>query len=160
VEYKWRKPQASKERVLVAGTFDLLHPGHIYILRKAWELGDVYVVVARDKNVTRFKGRPPIIPEAQRLEMVRNIKWVHDAILGDEEDIIKSVERIRPTVILLGPDQPIRKEELKRELKKRGLNPKIIKLKRRNETFPLSSTSAIIRRIFQIHRKHPLLHSK
>jgi len=154
VSYEWPKYRLKRPKVLVAGTFDILHPGHIYILRKAWELGRVYVVIARDVNVERFKGRKPIIPERQRLELIRNIKWVHEAVLGDKSDIIRSVELLQPDIILLGPDQPIKEEELHRELVKRGLNPKIIKLEERSQEYPLSSTQKIINRIIHEYKEH------
>jgi len=38
------------KKVLIAGTFDLIHPGHIYLINEAAKLGDVYVIVATDKN--------------------------------------------------------------------------------------------------------------
>ena len=43
--------------VMVAGTFDLIHPGHLYLIQEARKLGKVVVVVGRDKNVERVKGR-------------------------------------------------------------------------------------------------------
>jgi FAD synthetase len=60
-------------RVLATGTFDLLHPGHVYFLTQARALGDeLFVIVARDSNVTHKPK--PIIPEEQRLEMVNALK--------------------------------------------------------------------------------------
>ncbi len=38
------------KKVLIAGTFDLIHPGHIFLINEAAKLGDVYVIVATDKN--------------------------------------------------------------------------------------------------------------
>ncbi|RLF13769.1 MAG: DUF357 domain-containing protein, partial [Thermoprotei archaeon] len=60
-------------KVLVAGVFDLIHPGHLFFLQCAKELGEVYVVVARDSTVERIKGRRPVVPEDQRLEVVRQL---------------------------------------------------------------------------------------
>ena len=63
-----------KKRILVAGTFDLVHAGHIYLINEAAKLGDVYVIVATDRNRELFSGERPIIPQEQRLEIIKNIK--------------------------------------------------------------------------------------
>lgn len=157
IKYEWKMKEAIKlPKVLVAGTFDLLHPGHLFILKEAWKLGKVIVVVARDSNVPKFKGRPPIIPERQRVEVLKNIKWVDKVILGDEKDIFKSIERIKPDIILLGPDQPIDEGKLKHELKLRNLKARIIRIRKRSSKYPLSSTSAIVKKILEIfNAAHP-----
>ncbi|RLF23931.1 MAG: DUF357 domain-containing protein [Thermoprotei archaeon] len=149
VSYEWSRAENPRRvRVLVAGTFDIIHPGHIFLFKKAWSLGKVCVVVARDVNVKRFKGRRPIVPEKQRLEVVKAIRWVDEAILGDEKDIIKSVERLRPDIILLGPDQPLDEEKLYAELKKRGLDYiKVIRLKEKYKGCTYPSTSSIVEAI-------------
>lgn len=122
-EFEWQPLSKLLERpkVLVAGSFEILHPGHLHLLRKAWEMGRVYVVVARDSNVERFKGRRPVVPEEHRRRVVESVKYVHAAVLGDERDVMKPVEDIKPDVILLGPDQWASEEWLRRELEKRGM---------------------------------------
>ena len=56
-------------RIVATGTFDILHPGHLFYLEESKKLGDeLFVIVARDANV-KHKPRP-IIPEDQRLAMV------------------------------------------------------------------------------------------
>jgi len=137
-----------KKRVMVAGVFDIIHPGHIFLISKAAELGDVIVVVARDSTVQRLKGRRPVIPEEQRLEVVKSIKGVKEAVLGNEgEDMLKVVEELRPDVIMLGPNQNFDEEELKNELEKRGLKVEVVRLKELYETHRLCSTTRIIREI-------------
>lgn len=56
-------------RVVATGTFDILHPGHLWYLEQSAALGDeLYVIVARDVNI---KHKPkPVIPEQQRCAMV------------------------------------------------------------------------------------------
>ncbi|MEM0174412.1 MAG: DUF357 domain-containing protein, partial [Sulfolobaceae archaeon] len=103
-------------KVFVAGTFDILHPGHIEFLKEASKLGRVYAVVARDINVKKMKGREPINNEEQRLEIVKSIRYVYQAILGDPNDILKSVERVKPDIIFLGPDQQVDEKKLAEEL--------------------------------------------
>ena len=50
-----------KKKVLIAGTFDILHPGHIYLIQEAAKLGDVYVVVATDMNRESYSVEAPIV---------------------------------------------------------------------------------------------------
>ena len=140
--------EVPRKRVMVAGVFDIIHPGHIFLISKAAELGDVVVVVARDSTVERLKGRKPVIPEEQRLEVVKSLKGVKEAILGNEgEDMLKIVEELKPDIILLGPNQNFDEERLKRDLENRGLKVEVVRLKELYEAHKLCSTSKIIREI-------------
>ena len=141
VNISWTRKKPKK--VLVAGTFDIIHAGHIRFLREAWKLGLVYAVVARDRNVQKFKGRLPIMPEDMRLEVVSSIKYVYKALLGDNADLLKPVERVRPDIIFLGPDQPMDEEFLKRELERRGIKAEVVRMSRREGPEIASSTSII-----------------
>jgi FAD synthetase len=122
---------ANKKIVLTAGTFDLLHPGHCNTLKYAKSLGDeLIVVIARDETVKKIKGRKPVIPENQRRDMVESIKPVDKAILGSLTDKLEPIIKIKPDVIVLGPDQiTYNVENLKNQLKKLGLNVEIVKTK-------------------------------
>ena len=67
-------------------------------------LGDeLIVIVARDVNV-RHKPKP-ILPEAQRQRMVQSLKAVDKAVLGEELDIFRTIEQLKPDIITLGYDQ-------------------------------------------------------
>ncbi|WP_017981043.1 adenylyltransferase/cytidyltransferase family protein [Methanocaldococcus villosus] len=118
-----------KKVVVAAGTFDLLHPGHYEFLKFAKSLGDeLIVIVARDKTVEKIKGRKPIIPEEQRREMVEALKPVDRAILGSLDNKLEPILKIKPNIIVLGPDQKtFDEEELKEELKKYGLDVKVVR---------------------------------
>ncbi|MCI9871128.1 adenylyltransferase/cytidyltransferase family protein [Arthrobacter humicola] len=64
-----------------AGAFDLFHVGHLNLLRQAKAECDFLVAgVVTDELLVKTKGQPPIIPLAERLEIVRNIRFVDDAI--------------------------------------------------------------------------------
>ncbi|AFK51271.1 glycerol-3-phosphate cytidylyltransferase [Thermogladius calderae 1633] len=137
----------ARPKVLVAGAFEILHPGHLHLLKKAWELGRVHVIVARDSSIRRIKGREPVVPEQQRLEVVSAVKYVDTAVLGDEEDFLKPVEHIKPDIILLGPDQWITPEGLSDKLEGRGIRGvRVMRLPERIGD-DLYSTSGIIRRV-------------
>ncbi|MEM4868789.1 MAG: DUF357 domain-containing protein [Desulfurococcaceae archaeon] len=129
-----------RPRVLVAGSFEFLHPGHIALLEYAWSLGEVHVVVSRDVNFEKFKGRKPALGEQERLRVVSSLKYVASARLGDKEDFLKPIEETKPDIILLGPDQWITPEELRRKLEERGLsNVKIVKYPERVGSWSSSS---------------------
>lgn len=142
---------AKRKRVLVAGTFDIIHAGHIYLINEAAKLGDVYVVVATDKNRELFSGEKPIISQEQRLEVIKNLKNVIDARLGrSDNDTLKTVEEINPDIILLGPDQKYSIDILRKGLREKGLNH--IELKRLElyyDKYELHSSSLIKQRIIE-----------
>ena len=151
VEPNWRplSQLLARPKVLVAGTFDILHPGHIHLLREAWRRGRVHVIVARDANVRRMKGREPIVPEHQRLAVVSAVRYVAEARLGDEKDMLKPIEELKPDVILLGPDQWPDENRLEEVLRRRGVEAKVERLPERIEC-PLCSSTAIACRAAEI----------
>ncbi len=147
LDFKWKYAKNMPVAV-TAGTFEILHPGHIYLLKEASKYGKLYVIIARDKNVLKFKGRIPLISEEQRRIVVDAVKYVYKAILGDEQDILRKIEEIKPDYIVLGPDQNVDEEWLKRELKRRGLECKVVRIKEKfNVEGMLTSTSKIINKI-------------
>ena len=117
-------------KVMVFGTFDLLHNGHRFFLRKAAELGDeLIVVVARNKSVEKIKGKPPVNDENMRREAVAELPFVSRAVLGN--DIGRRYEIVKdeqPDVIVLGYDQKPSEEDLKLALSGIGAKPDIVRI--------------------------------
>jgi FAD synthetase len=141
-------------RVVATGTFDLLHPGHVLYLERSRTLGDeLIVIVARDVNV-RHKPKP-VLPEAQRQKMVQSLKAVNRAILGDELDIFRTVEQLKPDIIALGYDQHFDPGHLEAELSRRGLHPKIVRIVE-NEPCNLCSSRRIIAKILDRFRERQI----
>ena len=92
--------------VLAGGVFDIIHPGHINTLNDAKKLGDVLVVVvASDKTAIKMKKRKPLHSAKLRQELVSSLSMVDLCIIGDEEDIFKTVDLVKPQIIALGYDQ-------------------------------------------------------
>lgn len=117
------------KRVLVFGTFDLLHPGHMDFLHQARELGDeLHVVIARDQTVKTVKGRSAVQEENTRRLQVQEQPMVTKAYLGNLDDKYRIVTELKPDVIALGYDQNSFTDALPDELKKRGLAPQILRL--------------------------------
>ena len=123
-------------KVLVTGTFDGFHPGHLHYFEQAKKEGNyLIVVVARDSTVRKEKGKLPRIKESDRLKLVKNIKIVDEAILGDEKDKLKSVEKIKPDIICLGYDQQVDEHNLQKELEKRKLHVMIKRMQPYNKEY-------------------------
>ena len=78
--------------VLAGGVFDIIHPGHISTLNAAKTLGDVLVVVvATDNTAVKMKKRKPIHSQEQRQELVNSLTVVDLCLIGQENDIFKTV---------------------------------------------------------------------
>ena len=115
--------------VMCAGTFDIIHPGHLYFLSEAKKLGyKLIVVVARDETSEKIKGKKPSHNEKERLENVRSLEIVDEGVLGKPGNIFDIVEEINPNVICLGYDQKVQKQELEDELKKRNIKADVIRI--------------------------------
>lgn len=126
--------------VMCFGSFDVLHPGHLFYLKEAKKFGDsLVVVVAKDLTIKKIKNKQPKYNEKQRLEHIRDIPFVNKAVLGYEEDPYEIIEEINPDVICLGYDQDSFSENLKEELNKRGMNPKIYRIRAYKEDVYKSS---------------------
>ena len=136
------------KRVVATGTFDILHPGHIYYLEESRKLGDeLHVIVARDANV-RHKPMP-VIGEAQRLRVVRALRVVDHARLGDPMDMFRPIREIDPAVITLGFNQHFREEELETSLRGQGIGAEVVRIGEYSGD-PCTSTRRIIERILQV----------
>lgn len=94
-------------RVLVFGTFDALHPGHVFVLEKAAARGELHVVVARDATVQRIKSRPPAQPEHERAAAIQAAFPAAHVHLGDPQNYAKPLHTIQPDLVLLGYDQQL-----------------------------------------------------
>lgn len=107
------------KKVMVFGTFDILHQGHLNYFKQAKQHGDeVVVVVARNLNVFRVKGHYPKNDEKVRLAKVVASQTVEVARLGYLEDKFKIIYEENPDVIALGYDQHGYESGLKAEFPK------------------------------------------
>lgn len=109
-----------KRIVFTNGCFDLLHIGHVRYLEEAKALGDVLVVgVNSDASVRKLKGpKRPILPEAERAEILSGLGCVDYITLFDEMDPLKLITSLRPNVLVKGGDwtkeQTVGKEVVER----------------------------------------------
>jgi FAD synthetase len=134
-------------RVVATGTFDILHPGHLFYLEQSRKLGDeLTVIVARDVNV---KHKPkPIIPEEQRRRMVAALRCVDHAILGDTTDMFRPIGEIRPDIITIGFNQHFDEDGLRKALAARGLSARIVRIGKYGDD-ELCSSRLVVQRIVE-----------
>ena len=115
--------------VMVFGTFDFLHPGHVHFLTQAKKHGTkLIVVVSRDATAAKTKGAKPTFPEADRVHVVGALRVVDEAVLGYEGDVYKIIKEHAPDVICLGYDQTHFVDKLASKLQEFKLNTKIVRL--------------------------------
>ncbi|HUK38230.1 MAG TPA: adenylyltransferase/cytidyltransferase family protein [Methanomicrobiales archaeon] len=139
--------ESRARRIVATGTFDIIHPGHIYYLEESRKLGDeLHVIVARDANV-RHKPRP-VIGEAQRLRVIRALKVVDHARLGDPTDMFRPIEEIGPAVITLGFNQHFSEDQLRDALRERGIGAEVVRIGEYTGD-PCASTRRIIDQILR-----------
>lgn len=102
---------AGKKLVFTNGVFDLLHVGHLRYLQQARGLGDALAVgLNADACVKRLKGElRPILPEAERAELLAGLACVDYVCLFEEDDPRELIKAVVPGVLVKGGDWPIDK---------------------------------------------------
>lgn len=96
-----------KRIVFTNGCFDLMHIGHTRYLQAAKTLGDILVVgVNSDASVRTLDKAPgrPIVPEAQRAEILAALGCVDFVIIFDESDPLQLITAVQPDVLVKGGD--------------------------------------------------------
>ena len=123
------------KNIMVFGTFDGLHKGHLNFFKQARKLAPktfLIVSVARDKNVKLIKGVLPSLNERQRLALVKKLirqsELVDKVVLSGIDDHIPHIIKERPDIIALGYDQKAYVKNLKKDLKNKGVVVKIMRL--------------------------------
>lgn len=96
----------NKKIVFTNGCFDLLHVGHMYLLREAKKLGDVLIVgLNSDASVRKLKGESrPIVPQQDRAEAIAALESVDYLVIFDEPDPLELLKAIRPDALVKGDD--------------------------------------------------------
>jgi rfaE bifunctional protein nucleotidyltransferase chain/domain len=94
-------------KILVNGTFDLLHRKHVEMLEYAGKLGNnVLVLIDSDDRVKALKGaNRPIINQFDRQYMLNSLKYVNDVwIFNTDEELIDSIKTFSPDIMIKGDD--------------------------------------------------------
>ena len=119
-------------KIMVFGTFDGLHKGHLNFFKQAKKLTEnpfLIVSIGRDKNVFKIKGKYPDKNEKQRKILVSKCNLVDKVVLAGIKDHIFHIAKMRPHIIALGYDQKAYVKNLKKDLKNKGVSVKIVRLK-------------------------------
>lgn len=133
--------RSSLRVVLAGGVFDIIHPGHIHTLNAAKALGDILiVVVATDNTAVKMKKRQPLHSKEQRQELVNSLAMVDLCLIGQEDDIFKTVNLVKPQIIALGYDQVHQEKFIIDGCKKINLDASVARLQ---SPIPESSSSKI-----------------
>ena len=106
-----------------AGAFDLFHIGHLNLLKRAKEHCDYLIVgVTTDELIERTKNHRPVIPFEERLEIVKQCKYVDEVVTQDDLDKVKAWENIHYDLLFSGDDWKNSERWINygKELEKRG----------------------------------------
>ena len=122
----------TRTKIMVFGTFDGLHQGHVDFFRQAKKLSKksfLIASIARDKNVYKIKKVKPIFSEKQRAILIKKCKLADKVVLAGIKNYLPHILQAKPDIIALGYDQKAYVKNLKKDLKNKGLLVKIVRLK-------------------------------
>jgi rfaE bifunctional protein nucleotidyltransferase chain/domain len=96
----------NKNKVWVNGTFDVLHIGHLNLLRYASELGELTVAIDSDKRVKELKGKNrPFNSLENRILFLESLKYVKNVLSFDtREELENLIKNFNPDYIVVGDD--------------------------------------------------------
>jgi len=114
----------SKKIILTGGKFNKIHPGHIWLLKKAKKLGYLIVVLAHDSHNRRSYA----MPASKRKKVVDALGIADKVVIGDKKRFVKVVQKFRPDVIVLGHDQKMPDKETEEYVKEKKI--KVVKFRK------------------------------
>lgn len=94
-------------KIFVSGVYDMLHSGHVAFFQEASSHGDLYVGLGSDETVLKLKGRKTINTNAERLYMVKSIRFVKDAWINSGSGLIdfeKEIRELKPDIFFVNED--------------------------------------------------------
>jgi D-beta-D-heptose 7-phosphate kinase/D-beta-D-heptose 1-phosphate adenosyltransferase len=107
--YILKEEDLKKKVIFTNGCFDILHKGHLTLLKEARNLGDKLIVgLNTDSSIQKLKGPSrPINSEQTRLEQLEILDWVDEVILFDEETPYNLIKDLTPDLIVKGGDYKV-----------------------------------------------------
>jgi D-beta-D-heptose 7-phosphate kinase/D-beta-D-heptose 1-phosphate adenosyltransferase len=129
--------------IFTNGCFDLLHIGHIELLKYCKSLGNKLIIgLNSDQSIKRLKGDSrPINNQITRKTLLESIRFVDEVIIFDEDTPLETIKKIKPNIIVKGGDYK-KEDVVGYEFEKLGL----LEVKLFNY-IPNNSTTSIIQRI-------------
>jgi cytidyltransferase-like protein len=135
-------PSPGRPKVLVTGSFDWFHSGHVRFFEEVSELGDLYVVVGHDRNLRLLKGEGhPLYPEQERSYLCGSIRFVKRAMISTGNgwlDAEPEIRQLKPEIYAVNEDgDKPEKREFCRDL---GIEYRVLKRTPKAGLAPRSST--------------------
>lgn len=137
--------------VTTNGCFDVLHLGHLRYLQAARQLGDLLVVaVNSDSSVRQLKGENrPLVPEAERAEMLAGLECVDYVVIFPELTPIALLSELKPSIHVKGGDYKL-EQLVEREVVEKNGGKVIVGL-----NVPAKSTTNLIKVICERYKEAP-----
>ncbi|MBD3311730.1 MAG: adenylyltransferase/cytidyltransferase family protein [Candidatus Magasanikbacteria bacterium] len=137
------------KKILLFGTFDVVHAGHIHMFKEAKEYADrLIVAVARDVNVEKIKSVGALHDEKERVDFLKHIDLIDRAVLGYKNDPYKIISEVKPDIIGLGYDQKVFVDKLADAITEMNLKIQIVRLQPyQKDRFKSSKIKKYIERI-------------
>ncbi len=106
VDFRERARREGKQVVFTNGCFDVIHRGHVELLKEASRLGDFLLVgLNSDDSVRRLKGKGrPLVTQGDRAIVLASIRWVSGVVIFEEDTPRQLLEKLRPDVLVKGGD--------------------------------------------------------
>jgi glycerol-3-phosphate cytidylyltransferase len=87
-----------------SGVYDLFHIGHLNLLKNAKGMCDKLIVGVTTDDLSLYKGKTPMIPFEERLEIVRNIKFVDAVVPQESMDKLSMCKKLKANILFVGDD--------------------------------------------------------
>jgi cytidyltransferase-like protein len=135
-------PAPGRPKVLVTGSFDWFHSGHVRFFEEVSALGELYVVVGHDRNIRLLKGDGhPLYPEQQRRYLCGAIRFVRQALVSTGDgwlDAEPEIRQLRPDIYAVNEDGD--KPEKREFCAAHGIRYEVLKRTPKDGLAPRSST--------------------
>lgn len=86
------------------GVYDLFHIGHLNLLKNAKSLCDKLIVGVSTDELVSYKNKRAVIPYSERIEIVKNIKYVDSVVPQNDMDKLKAWEKLKFDIMYVGDD--------------------------------------------------------
>lgn len=106
-----------------AGVFDLFHIGHLNLLRNAKGMCDRLIVGVSTDELVKYKGKTPVIPFCDRIEIIRNLRCVDAAVAQENMDKLAMCKKLGASIMFVGDDwyQSDRWQEYEQQFAQEGI---------------------------------------
>lgn len=106
-----------------AGVFDLFHIGHLNLLKNAKGMCDKLIVGVSSDELATYKGKYPIIPFSDRVEIIRSIRYVDAVVAQTDMNKLEMCQKLQANIMFVGDDwyQSPQWEKYEKEFKEAGI---------------------------------------